>query len=102
MKNFLPLSIREQVFLTCQYCSKMWNVERENFGKETSGCGDQREIPGGAVVRTQRFHHCCGPSSVPSRETKILQAVLHSTRPPPKKREEERKETRHGQSSLWA
>ena len=32
------------------------------------------EFPGGPVVRTQHFH-CRGPGSIPSRETKILQAA---------------------------
>ena len=32
------------------------------------------EFPGGAVIRTQRFH-CCGPGSVPGWGTKIPQAL---------------------------
>jgi len=37
MKKFPPFfSMREQVFLH-QYCSKMWNVEMEDIGKESRG-----------------------------------------------------------------
>ena len=37
MKNSFALSIREQVFLIHLYCSEMWNVEREDSGKESRG-----------------------------------------------------------------
>ena len=35
------------------------------------------EFPGGPVVRTWWFH-CHGPGSIPSRGTKLSQAVQHS------------------------
>ena len=42
MKNSFALSIREQVFLIRLYCSEMWNVEREDTGKESRG---EKRIP---------------------------------------------------------
>ena len=37
MKNSFALSIRQQVFLIRLYCSEIWNMEREDTGKESRG-----------------------------------------------------------------
>ena len=37
---------------------------------------NEREFPGGLVVRILGFHYC-GPDSIPGQGTEILQAVWH-------------------------
>ena len=47
--------------------------------------GEDRELPGSPMVRTQCFH-CCGPGSIPGQGTKLLHGVVK------KERERERRQ----------